>query len=65
MQVDGVPATDLAAVVPDLSDETLRTVIQDGYQAMPAQLLDDDETADVIAYLHEAFGDDDMLAGGK
>lgn len=54
VQVDGVAATDLA-VVPSLDDDTLTTVIQDGYLAMPAQQLDDDETADVIAYLRETF----------
>ena len=56
VQVDGVAATALSAVVPTLSDDTLTTVIQDGYLAMPAQQLDDDRTADVIAYLRETFG---------
>ena len=55
VQVDGVAATDLA-VTASLDDATLATVIQDGYLAMPPQQLDDDETADVIAYLRETFG---------
>ncbi len=56
VQVDGIAATDLSTVVPTLSDNTLTTVIQDGYLKMPKQDLDDDETADVIAYLRETFG---------
>lgn len=56
VQVDGVAATDLGASVPTLADDVLVSVIQDGSGTMPPQQLDDDETADVIAYLREIFG---------
>lgn len=56
VQVDGVAARDLAVAVPTLDDDTLARVIQTGSGAMPAQQLDDDETADVIAWLRETFG---------
>lgn len=55
VQVDGVAAADLNATVPDLDDSALAGVIQQGTGAMPAQQLDDDETADVIAYLRAEF----------
>lgn len=55
VQVDGVPATDLTQSVPGLSDDELASTIQQGFGAMPVQQLDDNETADVIAYLRETF----------
>jgi cytochrome c551 len=55
VQVNGVPAAILADVVPGMSDDELTSVIQDGSGEMPAQGLDDDETADCIAWLRQTF----------
>jgi mono/diheme cytochrome c family protein len=56
VQVSGVAATDLARVIPSLSDSTLLSVMQDGSGAMPPQRLDDADAADLVAYLRQAFG---------
>lgn len=57
VQVNGVAASDLTKLTPSLSDRALTTVIQDGKGEMPAQGLDDEETADCLAYLRESFGE--------
>ncbi|MSP55493.1 MAG: cytochrome c [Myxococcales bacterium] len=57
VQVDGVAATDLATSVGTLTDEVLTSVMVDGVGTMPPQRLDDDEAADVVAYLRLAFED--------
>jgi cytochrome c551 len=49
-------ASDLNVEVPEKSDDELAEIIQNGVGDMPAQNLDDTETADVIAYLRETFG---------
>ena len=48
-------AGDLPAAVPGLSDEAIVSVIIDGQGAMPAQSLDDQEVADVLAYCRATF----------
>lgn len=55
VQVEGVPAADLRVAVPLLDDAALAALIQDGIGAMPAQDIDDADTADLIAYLREQF----------
>ena len=42
--------------VPDASDAELQDVIQNGEGEMPAQSLDDQQTADVIAYMRDLWG---------
>jgi mono/diheme cytochrome c family protein len=42
--------------VPDASDAELQDVIQNGDGEMPAQSLDDQQTADVIAYMRDLWG---------
>lgn len=54
--IDDVPAADLSVRVPAMSADDLATQIQDGGTAMPAQGLDDTDTADVIAYVKATFG---------
>ncbi len=56
VEVGGVAASDLQDEVPDSSDEELTDVIQNGEGTMPAQTLDDTETADCIAYMREQWG---------
>ena len=56
VQVNGVAATDLRSVLPALDEATLAAIVQEGSGAMPAQRLDDADTADLIAYLRERFG---------
>lgn len=51
----GVPATSLPDVVPGATDDHLADVIQNGIRSMPATTLDDQETADVIAYLRQEW----------
>lgn len=48
-------AGDLPAQVPSLTDEDIITVIIDGQGQMPAQSLEDQEVADVVAYCRETF----------
>ena len=53
---DGASAAgDLPAQVPGLSDEQIITVIIEGQGGMPAQSLEDQEVADVVAYCRETF----------
>jgi mono/diheme cytochrome c family protein len=56
VQVNGVPATELAGAVPELDDAELVAIIDDGIGEMPAQNLDRRDTADCIAWLRETFG---------
>jgi cytochrome c551 len=56
VETNGVAAADLPDEVNELSDAELTDVIQNGKGEMPAQPLDDTETADVIAYMHEQWG---------
>ena len=42
--------------VPDQTEDEMKDIILNGYDAMPAQSLTDQEVADVIAYLDETFG---------
>jgi len=55
VQVEGVAASELAAVVPVRSDAELQVLVQEGVGAMPAQGIDDADVADLIAYLREEF----------
>lgn len=48
-------AGDLPAQVPSLTNEDIISVIINGEGAMPAQSLDDQEVADVVAYCRETF----------
>jgi mono/diheme cytochrome c family protein len=51
-------AADLTVKVNELSDAELATVINDGKGTMAGMSasLDEQDVADVIAYMHEAFG---------
>lgn len=49
-------AADLAGQVPALSDEALVGVIVNGVGSMPPQYLEDQQIADVLAYLNQEFG---------
>jgi len=55
VQVGGVAAADLVFETGDLTDDELARVILDGEGTMPAQSLDDTETADCIAYMRATF----------
>lgn len=46
----------LTEEVPDKSDAELEDIILNGYDEMPPVNLEDQEVADVIAYLRQAFG---------
>lgn len=54
--INGTAASDLGARVPDMSDDEIAHQVQSGGSAMPAQGLDDTDTADVIAYVRATFG---------
>jgi mono/diheme cytochrome c family protein len=49
-------AKDLREVVPELSDRKIVKVMTAGYLVMPPQRLEDQEMADVLAYLREEWG---------
>ncbi|MDP2309902.1 MAG: cytochrome c [Pseudomonadota bacterium] len=51
-------ASDLTVVTNELTDTAMATAINDGKGTMPgfSSSLDEQAVADVIAYLHEAFG---------
>lgn len=51
-------AADLTFEINDLSDAELTVVINDGKESMPgfSSTLDAQAVADIIAYMHEAFG---------
>ncbi len=49
-------APSMTEEVPDLSDEEITDVVNNGYEAMPAQSLTEQEMADLLAYLNETFG---------
>lgn len=46
----------LVTTVPGQSDQRLTDIIQGGTGSMPAQGLDDQQTADVVAYLVQTWG---------
>lgn len=48
-------ASNLAAVVPDLPDQELVNTIISGKGSMPAQDLEDQDTADILAWLRATF----------
>lgn len=49
-------AENLQEVVPLLTDLFIVTVMTEGYLVMPPQRLEDQEMADVLAYLREEWG---------
>jgi mono/diheme cytochrome c family protein len=49
-------AEDLRKVVPLLTDVFIVTVMTDGYLVMPPQRLEDQQMADVLAYLRATWG---------
>lgn len=54
MPISGTPT--LTDEVPEQSDEQLIQVVIGGYEAMPAQPMEDQEMADLLAYLRDTFG---------
>jgi mono/diheme cytochrome c family protein len=50
-------AADLRKVVPGLSDAEIESRIENGFGLMAPVDLDEQETADVIAYVRQEFGD--------
>lgn len=56
VEVGGTAAADLTFETGDQTDDELADVIQNGFGTMPAQSLDDTQTADCIAYMRETFG---------
>lgn len=48
-------APDLRTVVPGLSDDQIIDAVLDGKAAMPPQSLDDQQMADVLAWLRDSF----------
>lgn len=69
VEVGGEPAADLVFETGDLSDDEIAHVILEGEGTMPAQTLDDTETADCIAYMRATFtgtdtGGDTAAVGG-
>lgn len=54
---DGVsgPGGNLAVIVPDSSDAQIVTVVIEGEGSMPAQNIEDQAVADVLAYLRATF----------
>lgn len=54
--INGTPAADLNVRVPAMTDEAIAAQVQNGGSAMPAQGLDDTDTADVVAYVRATFG---------
>ena len=55
LDVGGVQATDLTFSVPLTTDDNLMVIIRDGIGNMPAQLSDETEIMDTIAYLRQQF----------
>jgi mono/diheme cytochrome c family protein len=54
--IGGVAAADLTFEITDLTDEELADVIKNGKgAAMPPQYTDEQDIADVIAYMHATF----------
>jgi mono/diheme cytochrome c family protein len=53
--IGGVPATDLTFSVPITTDDNLKMIMKDGIGNMPAQLSDDTEIEDTLAYLRQQF----------
>ena len=49
-------AADLAKVVPGLTDAEIESRIENGFGLMAPVDLDEQETADVIAYVRQEFG---------
>lgn len=56
VEVNGVAAADLTFETNALSDDGIADAILNGVGGMPAQGLDDTETADCIAYMRANFG---------
>lgn len=56
VEVNGVAAADLTFETNALSDDGIADAILNGVGEMPAQGLDDTETADCIAYMRANFG---------
>ena len=54
MPISGTPT--LTDEVPEQSDEQLIQVVIGGYEAMPAQPMEDQQMADLLAYLRDTFG---------
>lgn len=52
--ISGTPA--LSDEVPGQSDGQLIQVVIGGYETMPAQPMEDQEMADLLAYLRDTFG---------
>ena len=48
-------AGDLPALVPTLSDDSIISTVIDGTGSMPAQTLDDQQVADVLAYVRDTW----------
>lgn len=46
----------LGEEVPEQSDEDLIQIVVGGYGSMPAQGVDDQQMADLLAYLRDSFG---------
>jgi mono/diheme cytochrome c family protein len=56
IDIGGTASADLTVRVPALSDADLDGVIMDGFgTAMPSQYTDEQDVADVIAYLRATF----------
>lgn len=54
---NGASGPDLSGLVPGMSDSALESVIKNGVGSMPAiSTLDDQEVADVVAWLRQEFG---------
>ena len=57
LEVNGIPAADLNRWVPPLTDEQLTETILEGTGEMVAISLEEEDLADCIAYLREAFSE--------
>lgn len=56
IDIGGTLSADLTFEIGDLTDEELANVIKNGQgTAMPPQLQDEQDIADVIAYMHATF----------
>ncbi len=56
VDIGGTPSADLTARVPALTDADLEDRIMNGFNtAMPSQFTDEQDVADVIAYLRATF----------
>ena len=56
IDIGGTPSADLTVRVPAMTDAELEGVIADGFgSAMPSQYTDEQDIADVVAYLRQTF----------